>query len=74
MRKAHEEQVKAITLTRANKRLWQRLNEGGAREAHGRQSHALTQDNINKNKHKTNSDWFCAPGSHMMIREEPALN
>ncbi len=28
MRRAHEEQVKAITLTRANKRVWQRLNEG----------------------------------------------
>ncbi len=27
----------------------------GDREAHCRQSHVLTQDNINKNKHKTNS-------------------
>ncbi len=27
----------------------------GAREAHSRESHMLTQDNINKNKHKSNN-------------------
>ncbi len=40
--------MKAITLTRANKRVWQRLNEGI-------EKHMADKDNINKNKYKTNS-------------------